>query len=199
MLRIFAKEMLRLANSNGENEEGERDERRRKKEGEEEENEKLIVLVRRTGRRRFHNEAELEQVLHHGLLSLSPPPHRLTFLSVDFSTLSFREQMIVSSKARVMIGMHGAGLTNAIYMNPPQAALVEIFPFNYSRNTYEALSKLSNISYIPIKIAKDKSIPHKTCRNQFADRRNACFRDQDTIVDPVEVLLAIEQAINQHV
>lgn len=44
--------------------------------------------------------------------------NRLDIAHVDFAQMSFAEQVAVSAKTDIMVGVHGAGLVNCLYMRP---------------------------------------------------------------------------------
>ena len=50
-----------------------------------------------------------------------PPPAQ-----VDFSTLSFEEQILVDATTDVLIGPHGAGLMHNVFL-PDRGSLIELF------------------------------------------------------------------------
>ncbi len=45
---------------------------------------------------------------------------------VDFSLLSFEEQIAIDTTTDIMIGPHGAGLMHNVFM-PSRGALIELF------------------------------------------------------------------------
>ena len=60
---------------------------------------------------------------------------RVEVRDVDFSTLSFEEQLLVDVTTDVMIGPHGAGLMHNVFM-PDRAALMELFVDGSSANRH---------------------------------------------------------------
>lgn len=75
----------------------------------------LLFISRKDSRRRMLlNEEEIEAALA-----------QLGFTTVVLSEMSVTEQIRSFSRARVIVGAHGAGLTNLMFA-PPQAAVVEI-------------------------------------------------------------------------
>lgn len=48
------------------------------------------------------------------------------FVCIDPGTLAFEEQVALFSRARLVVGVHGAGLTNLLF-SPPGGVLVELF------------------------------------------------------------------------
>lgn len=67
---------------------------------------------------------------------------------VDFSALSLIDQARVASQSSVVIGSHGAALTNALFC-PPGSMLVELLSPNYHNRCYEWLAHTSNLQYKP--------------------------------------------------
>ena len=66
--------------------------------------------------------------------------------AVDFSTLSFQEQAKMVGSANILVGLHGAGLTHAIWMDK-RATLLEI-PLEDEQPHFGMTSKFSGINYI---------------------------------------------------
>jgi hypothetical protein len=64
-----------------------------------------------------------------------PNGARVRVREVDFSTLSFEEQIYVDATTDVMIGPHGAGLMHNVFM-PDRAALIELFVDGSSANRH---------------------------------------------------------------
>lgn len=58
---------------------------------------------------------------------------------IDFETLSFDEQIKLSNETKMMIGVHGAGLTNLMFMEK-NAFVLELDFFNWGFNCYEHLA-----------------------------------------------------------
>ncbi len=76
------------------------------------------IFITRRGRRRILNEGEVVRRLsRHG------------FVPVDLEDLSFEEQIDLFYDAEVVVGAHGAGLTNMLFSQ--DALLVEIFPTGF--------------------------------------------------------------------
>jgi len=82
----------------------------------------MVTLVLRRGRREIFNEDDVVQIMtctsaHQTCL------HTLVAIDLDQST--FREAVALVSSSAVLIGVHGAGLTNLIFL-PAGRALVEL-------------------------------------------------------------------------
>ena len=73
--------------------------------------------------------------------------------SVAMENLSPREQLQAVSTADVMIGVHGAGLTHAIYMRPG-SLLVQLLPTNmdyWEAALFQRLALLAGLSYYEVR------------------------------------------------
>jgi capsular polysaccharide biosynthesis protein len=101
-------------------------------------NRRIYVSRNDTPRRRIANENEIMPMLSgHGFEAV--PPGRL----------SFRDQVALFGEADVVIGPHGAGLTNILFA-PHTAKVLEIFPANKLKNTYFLLATSLGQTYRPL-------------------------------------------------
>ena len=97
--------------------------------------EKVYISRSAATKRRIVNEAELVQALS---------AYGFTYHSLE--ALSLKEQVRLFSRANVIIGQHGAGLTNMIYST--RAKVLEIFSSNYpGRNHYRLLAAAMDHEY----------------------------------------------------
>lgn len=142
-----------------------------------------IVLVRRSQKRRILN---LESIFENMQASF---PH-LNVHVVDFERLPLREAISLVASSEVLIGAHGAGLTNLIFMKP-KSSVVEIFPPGFQRCSYKQLAHIASVSYTAIYGEHDGHTPPNVCRNESIRElfSYACVRDADFHVD-FDVLLA---------
>jgi len=92
--------------------------------------------------RRIVNETELTAFLS-----------KLGFERVVLSGLSFEEQKKIFCESNVVIGVHGAGLANAVFA-PPGTVVIEIFHPLYATPGYAAIAEASAWKYVAI-IGKD--------------------------------------------
>lgn len=67
---------------------------------------------------------------------------------VDFAELTLREQIQVSRDSDVLVGMHGAGLTQAIFMEEGRGAVVEIQPDRMCYRGFENLVRMGGRAYL---------------------------------------------------
>lgn len=110
------------------------------------------IYVSRTGSksRRVINEKDIE----------------LMFIEMGYSiimsdSLSFYEQVKIFSSAKIVVGFHGAGLTNIIFQSK-QKFVIELFPHQEVVNSlFKSLSKLNSLKYKKI-ILKSKIVKKNT-------------------------------------
>jgi len=98
---------------------------------------KKRIYVNRGGapRRRVLNEAAVEKLLKgHGFESVNP------------GALSFADQVALFAEAEIVVGAHGAGLTNAVFMGPG-GAVVELTHDKRVVWTYHEVAGAANLNY----------------------------------------------------
>ena len=72
---------------------------------------------------------------------------RVNVIPIDFSNLSFEDQVKLSSNSSIIVGMHGAGLGHIFHQaigNPNCCSLIEIFPKSDERQSYEDIRVFGN-------------------------------------------------------
>ncbi|QWV92389.1 glycosyltransferase family 61 protein [Geomonas oryzisoli] len=94
-----------------------------------------IYISRGKSRRRLAGEAELEERLRQAGFSI-----------LHCEALSFAEQVRAFHEAEVVVGSHGAGLSNLVWCEPP-CRVVEIFPKNYILDCFAWLSFSRGFDY----------------------------------------------------
>lgn len=67
---------------------------------------------------------------------------------VDFAALTLQEQIQVSRDTDVLVGMHGAGLTQAMFMEEGRGVVVEIQPDRMCYKGFENLARMGGRTYI---------------------------------------------------
>lgn len=94
-----------------------------------------IYLTRPPGRRAYRNEKEVCAFMsRHGVRIVSP------------EKLSFAEQVLMFSSANVIVGAHGAALTNIIFCRPG-TRMLELAPESRAIQTFECLASYGNLKY----------------------------------------------------
>lgn len=76
------------------------------------------------------------------------------FKNVILEDLTIDEQVSLFMNADIVIGQHGAGLCNIVWMNKPKSLIIEFPP--YIVNTFKNMAKAKNYKYSRI-----EPIPHK--------------------------------------
>jgi capsular polysaccharide biosynthesis protein len=84
------------------------------------------------------------------------------FEIIDANTLSFIQQIELFSQASILIGVHGAGLTNMIFRKQGKLKVIEIFsPYQgYNPFHYTMMAKMFNFDYRYINGIPSKEIQH---------------------------------------
>lgn len=93
------------------------------------------LYIRRTGVRRILNEEQLIDLLT-----------KYHFTIVDLEHKSIFDQIHLFANADVIVGPHGAGLTNLVFSKPGTKVL-EIFPPQYVYPYYWLISTFGNLDY----------------------------------------------------
>ena len=97
---------------------------------------------------------------------------RFGFKRVLFEDLSIDRQIEISINCKIMIGYHGAGIANCIYMNK-NSFLIEIFNKNYIHPHFKLFSDIQKINYYSI-----------NCKINFKNLDGIC--DVDEVVNYVK-------------
>ena len=68
---------------------------------------------------------------------------------VDFTAITWEQQVKVSNASDLILGVHGNGLSNLLWANP-SASVLEIFPASAHHYDYQLLSEIVGVKYIGI-------------------------------------------------
>jgi len=100
---------------------------------------KIYISRKKTGKRGFTNELEVEKIIT-----------KYGFNSVYFEDHNIYEQALIMNKAKYVVGLHGAGFANIIYMNTGNS-IFEIIAhppeINEHRTGYWRLSGIIGLNY----------------------------------------------------
>ncbi|WP_196223227.1 DUF563 domain-containing protein [Roseibium sp. RKSG952] len=133
--------------------------------------------------RRIQNEQDLWQ-------RLEP----LGFERIIPGTMSHAEQVRLFDEAKVIVGAHGAGLTNLLFTQEG-GQVVELFPANYVQSSYLWMSRLKQHHYTPVICGKSQAHQHfQVSENDIASVLDALrevnvFEHPDAIRSPASVPL----------
>ena len=68
------------------------------------------------------------------------------FTKIKLTEINFKNQVGLFNSANIIIGAHGAGLTNMIFSNP-NTNIIEFQPENFLNNFFTRVSKINNLNY----------------------------------------------------
>ena len=103
----------------------------------------IIVSRSRAERRKLLNEHELISMLK-----------VYNFRLVNFEDYDYDAQINITRNCKIMIGYHGAGLTNLFFMKP-KSLVIEICNQNYQNEIFKVFSKALKINYKSFKCNKN--------------------------------------------
>jgi ribosomal protein S27E len=148
-----------------------------------------LIIDRGPGSRNMQNLAELKNIMVVGC------PHCVVE-TVFFHHMSMHDQIAICARASVIVGYHGSGLTNTIWMaasTPNHTThLVEVLPYKYCRDWYHTAADVAGVNYHPVMNKKptpnviDEGLIHcwrhpEICTTQACHDK---LRDQQTITEP---------------
>lgn len=114
-----------------------------------------VYVSRRFSRRSPLLEEDLEDFLK-----------SIGFEVVFLERLTFIEQVEIFSQANLVVGVHGAGLANAVFM-PEGSELVELAPLDRAIQCFEVIGQTLGIGYRRLLLEKDLSRRDRVGENVF--------------------------------
>ncbi|RJE19216.1 hypothetical protein PHISCL_08441 [Aspergillus sclerotialis] len=99
----------------------------------------VVTFINRTGSRRLVDQEEY-------LKKLQSTFANVKVQSGDFADILFHEQLEIIQDTDVLVGVHGAGLTHAMFLQP-RSAVVEILPPTLNHKGFRNLACLMGHSY----------------------------------------------------
>jgi capsular polysaccharide biosynthesis protein len=124
------------------------------------------------------NEEEIEAALA-----------RLGFAIVYPQDLTFDQQVEIFSRARVVVGQHGAGLTNAAFASPG-CLVIDVFPGHWSTRWMLRLTQLFGHHYLPVTYANDPALSQPILLGNTVIGQSQVYR-----VPPEELAALVTRAI----
>lgn len=99
----------------------------------------IVTYIRRTNTRKLLDEDAHMQALRREI------PH-MKLNVVDFEAISFAEQLKIVRGTDLLVGVHGAGLTHLMFLQPG-SALIEIIPEGFQHKGFRNLAQMLGIGY----------------------------------------------------
>ncbi|KAF2762923.1 hypothetical protein EJ05DRAFT_471884 [Pseudovirgaria hyperparasitica] len=112
-----------------------------------------VTWVKRTGSRRLINEEQLVETAKARI------PH-IELQVVDFAEIPFRDQVQLVRNTDVLVGVHGAGLTHGMWLQPG-SVIAEILPLTLNYKGFRNMAALLGLDYFSVHGTepKQKSAP----------------------------------------
>jgi capsular polysaccharide biosynthesis protein len=107
------------------------------------------VYIARSGLRSVKNEA-----------SLVPLFERHKIVAMRAEALSIRQQVRIASLSRILVGPHGSGITNSLFM-PRESAVVELLPALMLNACFYHIAKILNHRYYTVPTTPTDHDPDK--------------------------------------
>jgi protein O-GlcNAc transferase len=136
-----------------------------------------IVLVDRKETRRLVGQEKLID----GLKKRYPTAD---IQAIDFADHSLRDQIRTVRKTDVLVGIHGAGLTHSIFLEPG-SAVIEILPEEVEFKGFENMARQMNVQYFGTKASGTK----------FPEEMDKGWQLNDVIVDHRDVVKQVDAAV----
>lgn len=102
-----------------------------------------FYVTRRGSRRSLSNELEIENYFRD-----------LGFAVVRLESMSFLEQTHLFSNAEIVVGAHGAGLSNTVFCSPG-THIIELAPARQAIQCFEVISEIVGLTYKRVLINSD--------------------------------------------
>ncbi|TAQ83290.1 hypothetical protein B7494_g8387 [Chlorociboria aeruginascens] len=99
----------------------------------------VLTFINRTSTRRLLSQ----DIFLSNLTNLYP---NITIQSIDFAAISLKEQLTVAQNTDILVGVHGAGLTHAMFL-PQRSAIVEILPEGLMHKGFANVAKIRELNY----------------------------------------------------
>ncbi|KAK4071564.1 hypothetical protein Purlil1_13375 [Purpureocillium lilacinum] len=99
----------------------------------------IVTFVRRTNTRKLVDEDAHMQALRDRI-------SHMELRIVDFGTIPFAQQLEIAQQTDLLVGVHGAGLTHSMFLQPGSAVL-EILPEGLQQRGFRNLAQMLGIDY----------------------------------------------------
>ena len=140
-----------------------------------------VTFIDRHEGRRLVNQTQL-------LAQAAAIPH-VRIRPVDFAALSFKAQIQAVRDADVLIGVHGAGLTHALWLKPGMA-VAEVLPHGLAHKGFRNLAQLLGLGYFSLHAAEEE-VPGKDGKRLKRDK----WHTHDVLVEEDRWLRLVRAAV----
>jgi protein O-GlcNAc transferase len=140
-----------------------------------------VTFIDRHEGRRLVNQTRL-------LAQAAAIPH-VRIRWVDFAALSFKAQIQAVRDADVLIGVHGAGLTHALWPKPGMA-VAEVLPHGLAHKGFRNLAQLLGLGYFSLHAAEEE-VPWKDGKRLKRDK----WHTHDVLVEEDRWLRLVRAAV----
>ncbi|KNC78548.1 hypothetical protein SARC_09032, partial [Sphaeroforma arctica JP610] len=152
---------------------------------------RCLLVTRRAGRRdnevyrRILNEVDVVRLLEDAGLEVD---------MVDFQTISDYEQIIRTRMAGVFVAMHGAGMSNTMWLHP-QAVVIELQTYGFQKWGYRNFLRAMGIHYEYWVNTHTANAVH-TYKSLASEGSYDFYRGRDQIVDIKELRYVLNVALH---
>lgn len=155
----------------------------------------VVTFVDRRSHRLLRNQTALFDALKERV------PH-ITVRFVDFEVIPFEEQVRAARETDVLVGVHGAGLTHAMFMRESAGAVVEIQPSELHHLGFRNIAAMRQLDYFRVhgeSVAAEKEgavvtpPPPEPSGNPLHRRSN--WHRKDVAIEPDVFLEVMDVAI----
>lgn len=171
-----------------------------------------ISIISRSNKRRILNEKELINAIRK---RWEPYVEINRFKMEDYS---FKDQVHIMRNSSIVIGMHGAGMMNSMWLSE-DSVVIELFPYKYYKPTFELICDLlhikrytwnnkdpnmsifdwSRLDFDPDEIDKQELLK-TTHHNKINNKKlRNFFKNQDTFVNIQEIMLILDPILKRMV
>ena len=148
----------------------------------------VITFINRTSSRKLVDQSIHLSNFRSAISSLSD---KIEIREVDFADFTMREQLRLVRETDVLVGVHGAGLTHAMFLKPG-AAVAEIIPPDLNHKGFRNLALMRSLPYFS---AHGKRLPEKTVYDSEAWHWNDVRLERETFVELLDA--AIKSVFNR--
>jgi hypothetical protein len=127
--------------------------------------------------------------------------HGLILEIVDLDGMSFKSQVTLMARTRLLVGLHGAGIVNSLFC-PAVSDVLEIYPHpKFRRQKFELMCKARGVGYQRL-LSSRLTVPSLNNLFKSLVRRghrgsNRYFRDRYVLANVAALRAAAEQALGR--